>query len=125
MTLQELNDAWNELRDGAIARDGNPRVAAPLASRVADQYSRWRAFYEDVGPQADFAPSVVASEWIDRYRELARAVAAARTDFAPSIPITEPTTIERIETIGRALGWGLAALGVALLGLSVAKVVSK
>ena len=113
MKLQELNSAWNRLRNAALGRGVTPLVPAELADRVGKRFEAWREWYDiESGPFADAIPSVAADEWIAEYRTLAAEVKAAGVDPGPALPETpfEGFKVASI-TIGKVAAVALGGLG--------------
>jgi len=114
MTLQELSDAWNELRNATLGRGVTPNVSAPLATRVANTYERWRSWLANATPLTDIAADLTAAGWLDEYRQL---VAAAKAEGV--IVTALPTTFgENVSSAAAYTGKTLAVVAAAaVLGL--------
>jgi hypothetical protein len=122
LTLAELSEAWNGLRNAALGRGTTPAVSAPLAAEIGDQYDAWRKWVGNAGPMSDVLTSATGSEWVDRYRTLdakARAEGVSGFDSLPTSPFEALGTAARaaVKTvvvvaiavsipIGLALLWG-------------------
>lgn len=112
MTLNELSEAWNELRNRTLGRGLSPLVSAGLATRIANHYERWRKYLETAGPLDDLAASVQASDWLARYRELADAAKAEGVSLPNELA---PQITEQLGPAVSKLGMGLIAIGLPLL----------
>ncbi len=87
MTIDELSEAWNELRNAALGRGTKPVVSAELAQRVGADYDAWRdALQNNQWPTDDAFASVTASRWVDRYRELLELVEGEGVKPARALP---------------------------------------
>jgi hypothetical protein len=97
-TVQQLSNAWNELRNAALGRG----VALPagmnseLADEVAHAWEQWRAWLAEQGALAEAQREITllgdAREWADRYEGLAEQVTKAtgkRLPLAPSSPVEQ------------------------------------
>lgn len=116
MTLGELSAAWNELRNAAWGRGTQPLVDAKLADQIGAGYEAWRAYYEESGFTDEFAPSIAASEWVDRYRMLAAKMAEAGHPLTGAMQLP-PTPLEQATS---TLRWGVGLV----VGLSVATLIA-
>jgi hypothetical protein len=113
MTLGELSEAWNALRNAAWGRGSTPTIEDhALANDVAEGWKAWRRYYEKAGFTDDFLPSVAASEWVDRYRALAARMADAGHPQLAAVALPKTP----FEQAASAVKWGVGLL----VGLSVA-----
>lgn len=117
MTLAELSDAWNELRNETLGRGTTPLVSPGLARRIGAEWEAWRRWYESANPLDDALGSVGAQQWVERYRALAE---YARREGRPVTRGLSPTPVERAKGVaqGAAVGVG-GALTLALLAAVV------
>lgn len=122
MTLQELSDAWNLLRNSALGRGTRPNVSEPLADEVAEAHSEFRRWLAQQGPLSGVSAELSGQPWIDRYRELAAAV-RKEGQWAPELvrsPLERGSEV--VETTVKSVipAAGMAVLGVGALGLAYA-----
>ncbi len=104
-TVQQLSNAWNELRSAALGR-GMSRpagVSSELADEVGRSWEEWRAWLTAQGALAEAQREITligeGREWADRYEALAAQVTRAtgkRLPSAPSSPIEQ--TAQQIAT---------------------------
>ncbi len=116
MTLTELSDAWNELRNATLGRSTTPVVSAQLAERIGNTYERWRTWLASAGPMQDIAADLTAAGWLNEYRSL---VVAAKTEGVSvnALPATFGETVSSAAgDIGKVV---YAVAAVAALGLLV------
>lgn len=106
MKITDLADAWNALRNAALGRGVAPLASPALAAKVGAEYDAFRAYYESTGPGTDFAPTLAASDWIERYRALYTALKSE--GHAPTADVLPPTVLEELK---KTLGPALSALG--------------
>lgn len=108
MTLDDLSQAWNDLRNAALGRGVKPIVAEPLASQVGNAYERWRQYLASAGPSQDLVPSATAWPWLQQYRELASKVSAAGVQFQalPVQPLEQASSFygDTVRTVAIAVG---------------------
>lgn len=122
MTLDELNDAWNELYNGAWGRGVAPIVPMSLAQEVAQAREQWRGYYKSKAAAADVTGGT-AWRWVEINRALAARVRAAGGQ-APSLPQTPAGVITDVAaatwsaTKKAAVGIGVAA-ALVVTGLAV------
>lgn len=97
-TVQQLSNAWNELRNAALGRGVQlpAGMSSELADEVGDAYDRWRAWLSEQGALAEAQREITligdGREWADRYEALAEQVTRAtgkRLPLAPSSPIEQ------------------------------------
>ncbi len=122
MTLQELADAWNLLRNGALGRGTRPLVSPELADEVARSYAEFRRWLQQQGPLSELVPEVTATPWIALQRELAAKV-RAQGQYAPDIvrsPIERATesVTETVTETAKAARLPVLVLGLGALGLT-------
>ena len=123
MTLNDLNDRWNELKNAVIGRDGKPTIPdVKLANEIARWSARWRVWWTAQGPTSDLVPSIAAANYIEVLRQLqARAASAGVLDKSEVLPETVPETItSAIVAIPKIVIGVSLALAVAALALTVA-----
>ena len=113
MTLTELSDAWNALRNAALGRGVAPLVPEPLAGDVARQYEAWRAWLAKQGPLTGPLDIAEGVEWIQRYRKLLSRVQKAGQTPAKVLPrgVIE-ASLEVATNLRRSIAWGLVGTGV-------------
>lgn len=87
MTLQELSDSWNELRNAAQGRGVAPIAPPAIAERVSVQWEAFRAWLGSLGPFDALAERVVTSvegrRWIALHNELRRLLLGAGVQAVP------------------------------------------
>lgn len=76
MNADELNDAWNALRNRALGRGTKPRVSKPLARKLSSALAAWREFRASPSRTLDRISVADLNEWVSRYNALDRQVAA-------------------------------------------------
>jgi hypothetical protein len=122
MTLAELGQAWNDLRNAALGRSVTPLVPAALATKVGNAYERWLNFYSFAGPPSDMLPSITAKPWIDEYRALLAEVKAAGGKPASVLAATPvEATVTAVASAGKQIYYVAAAISVPLLLLLAVK----
>jgi hypothetical protein len=121
VTLNELSNAWNDLRNAALGRGTTPQVPAPLAAKVGREWTAFRRWLAEQGVLEDIFASAVSQAWVQRYRVLLAQVRAAGAPVETDLAL-EQTPLELLKDAGAAalsfaekLAWGLGALGA--LGL--------
>lgn len=128
MTIAELTQAWDDLRNAALGRGTMPNVSRALAETVGRYYEEFRAWLADAGPLEELAPSITAAQWIGRYRALWNMLQAegkapeARLTLPPQWNEELARAAERAAkaTADAAAGaWGLLELGFAVLVIAV------
>lgn len=115
MTLDDLSEAWNELRNAALGRGTAPIVPAPLAADVARQYGQWRAWH--AAQDALVMPHDIADgvRWIQKYRKLLSRVSSAGAQPAKVLPRGGiEASLEVAANLQRSVAWGLVGTGVAI-----------
>ena len=112
MTLEELSEAWNQLRNAALGRGITPLVSQALAAKVAERYAAWREYYTD--PDfVQFGPAdLSASSWVTEYRTLAARVKAEGIKLTYELPTTLP---EHAGVVMDKLGLAAIVVGVPLI----------
>jgi hypothetical protein len=124
MTLDELGQAWNDLRNAAIGRSVKPIVKPATAKLIGDAYERWRRWYNSATVGGDLITSVSASPMIELYRKCAALAKAEGVKFieleqTPMERLTPaPTTTEYLRTM-------IVAVSVAVSMVAVAVIVGK
>lgn len=97
-TVQQLSDAWNQLRNAALGRGTQlpAGMSSELADEVADAWEDWRAWLVEQGALAEAQREITllgdGRDWADRYEELAAEVTRAtgkRLPSAPSSPVEQ------------------------------------
>jgi len=116
MTLDELNDAWNEMYAGAQGRGVKPIVPQSLANEVASARDKWRKYFKTKVAAADVTGGT-AWRWVEVHRALAARVRAA----GGTAPTLSPTPAEVITDIATT-SWSTAKWVAA--GLVTAAVVT-
>jgi hypothetical protein len=113
MTLNELSDAWNALRNSTLGRGTNSRVPEPLADRIGRRYEAFRAWLADEGPSGDILTSYTARKWIGEYRSLLEAAqrAGARPEHVLELTATEAAHAAAV-ALKRSATFGLFGVGV-------------
>jgi hypothetical protein len=115
MTLAELTEAWNALRNAALGQGTAPKVSAALAKEVGDTYDAWRAYYTDrFGggmPIADWLPSVTADGWVSKLRALEKRVRGEGITNFKTLPLSP---LEEAISIAKTIGVTVLAVGVPL-----------
>lgn len=116
MTLQELSDAYNALRNDALGRGLTPNVPAALASKVGNTFDRFKAWLANAGPLTDVVADAVALPWVNEYRGLATEVQAAGVKLSAPLPTTLGETVvstaSNVATFGKHLAFVLAAVAI-------------
>ena len=120
--LDQLRDAWNQLRNDVLGRGvfPPPNVPPPLVKEIGDQYEAFRGWYENATQSlADVAAVHMGSEfareladWTDEYKRLRDAALVAGVVIqAPDIaPPTAPKTPGWLWPTVVAGAFGLGAL---------------
>jgi hypothetical protein len=106
MTLAELSDAWNSLRNAVLGQGTTPpkNVKPETATKIGNYYDRWRQWYSDAGVTADMAASVSASQWVDLYREAVKLAQADGVDVPAQLL---PTALEQATAAAQSTGKGI------------------
>lgn len=122
MTLDELSEGWNDLRNSVFGRGQKATVPPQLAARVASEYGRWRQYRQDATPFTDMLTQWSTRRWITRYRRLLEATLRAGAPQPKTVlEVTEiefaAKTADRMAT-NVAIGAGFGALGLLALILS-------
>lgn len=119
MKLQELSDAWNNLRNDALGRGTQPLVSQALADRVGNAYERFKTWLGNAGVLDDVLADAVAHGWVDQYRELAKAVQGEGKLKTAPLPTTfgeiVASTAQGIANVGSAAILIVAAISLPLL----------
>lgn len=117
MTLTDLSDAWNVLRNAALGRGTKPIASPALADKIGNAYERWRKWLETASPVQDIVPSATAWSWLQEYRALvAEAMAEGiKVDALPGQPLEAvasfaSTTITTVAIAVAAIGLPVVAL---------------
>lgn len=122
VTLNDLAEAWNQLRNAALGRSTTPLVNAALATEVADAYEAFRAWLGEQGPIESMIETPTARAWLERHNEL-------RAQVALEAPAPEPLPETLGESMAEATERALRDMGSSgatalfLAGLGVAFVV--
>lgn len=119
MNLQELSDAWNNLRNDALGRGTQPLVSAALAQKVGNTYERFKVWLGNAGVIDDVLADALAHGWVDQYRDLAKSVQAEGKLKTAPLPTTfgeiVATTAQGVANLGSAVILIAAAIGLPLL----------
>lgn len=125
MTVNELSEAWNQLRNAALGRGTKPNVSPDLAGRVAREYERWRAWRADADPTDDLMASLTARAWVDRYRKILAAVQREGKGPKPE-NVLAVTPVEAAmaaaDRLEKSIAWGMVGTGVAIALFILARV---
>jgi hypothetical protein len=119
MTLAELSQAWNDLRNAALGRGTTPIVKPVTATTIGNYYERWRQWYTSAGVSDDMIASVSAAQWVDLYRAAAKLAKADGAQFAElgATPVEQVT--KAAAATGKGLVYAAAAVAVPLLLLVI------
>lgn len=122
MTLGELSNAWNELRNAVLGRGTQPSagVKPTTATTIGNYYERWRKYYESAGIADDMVPSATAAEWVTLYRDgvrLAKADGLVLAFELGATPIerTAAAAQAAVTGVGNGLFFVAAAISVPLV----------
>ncbi len=123
-SIDELSDAWNNLRNAAMGRGGAPNVSPALARRVEREYARWRNWRRDVGPIDDMFSSWSTRRWVARYRDLMAKVDREGKGPEARLAMTpmEAAAVQMDRgAVNLAIGAGVAAVTVIAIMLGKGK----
>lgn len=127
MNVDELNQAWNELRNRAFGRGTKPLVSPVLASELEGAIDAWRVFRGSIARITDPVALRGLNTWIQRYNALEGQVATQLGDRQPS-PLPRATSLldpsslasSAAQATARAAMQPLALGAGAVLGAGVA-----
>jgi len=118
VTLDELNECWNELRNAALGRGVTPNVPPKLAKELGVEYERWKVALADANPLADAFASVSGRKWVESYRRFLKRV--RKKGVEPKKTLAE-TPLEAVSTtvdkLSRNIAIGAGVAGVVLVTL--------
>lgn len=120
MDLNELSNAWNELRNAAWGRGTQPAVPLALADRIGREWQSFRDWLAEQGVLEDVFASLSASKWVARYRQLALELRTAGGTLDHSVELEE-TPLEKLKDAGSGFtrGLGIAAVVAAAVAAGV------
>lgn len=121
MTLAELSQAWNDLRNAALGRGLNPNVKPATAELIGNAYERWRAWYQKAGVSDDMVASVSAAPMVELYR---KTLALAKAEGV-KVAELEQTPVERAKPAIGEVKTMVIAGSVAISLLALAYIVGK
>lgn len=119
MTLQQLSDAWNALRNAALGRTAQAAVPAQLAEQVGRAWEAFSAWLADQGPFSEVLGRLVgdsdAAQWVELYNELRVQVAAQGRAVPRALHVPSSLAGELGDTARTALFLAAAGAGFAFL----------
>ena len=122
MTLGELTEAWNELRNSALGRGVKPNVSPSLARRVGREHAAFRNWVRDATPVDDIITSASSRKWVQRYRKLLAQVQREGVEPSFSLPMTAMEAASHLgDTLERSIAWGVFGTGVGIALFILAK----
>lgn len=84
LTLTEISEFWNNLRNAAIGRGvGSAKASPPLAAVIEADYARWRVFYVEASRLEHMGLTEETAYWRQRYDTLRDALAAEKISVEP------------------------------------------
>lgn len=109
MTINDLNKAWNDLRNAALGKGTHPNVPKALAERLGRAYEQWRTFFEGRHFSADDLnmPAITFSDetsnWLDIYRRFILEVKHAGIDLT-TVELPPDAGEKAVANLGNFLG---------------------
>jgi hypothetical protein len=116
MTLAELTDAWNDLRNAALGRGVTPLVPQTLATDVGTSWELFRAWRSEQLGELPVLP-LSGQRWVKMHHDLAARVRSA------GVPVRDVPE-DALQSALRALGEGAGTLWTGLKWLGVAAIVT-
>lgn len=130
LTFDELNEAYNDLRNKVMGRGTTKpaNVSTALYTAVGNAAERWQKFYPTASALDQVAFQVTAPEWLTTYRNLASQALDEGVQLVPPMQSTIETAkrvggdifdglskgAAKVEGAGRAVVIGALALAVPL-----------
>ena len=126
MTLDELSEAWNALRNDVYGRGLAAKVPPALAADFDRQYSAWRKALIHMPAAADMMASAYARKWVTKYRALKARVQKAGVKVTASLPQTPfEQGLVAVDTLSRNIALGAGIGGILLVGFFLASKVGR
>lgn len=126
MTLDEISEAWNTLRNDVYGRGLASKLPPALAADFDRQYSAWRKALIHMPAAADMMASAYARKWVTKYRALKARVQKSGLPVTASLPQTPfEQGLAAVDSLSRNIALGAGIGGLLLVGFFLASKVGR